>query len=281
MSEEKPKTIDEYKRWLKAEHKEEIADRSATPGRTIGEMPLILSFDTATLGGSVCLARGETMLASVMGDPNISHSNTLLRDINQVLKTAGVTLSDIDLFAAAAGPGSFTGLRIGLATVMAFSMTLDRACIGIPTLHAIAHSCGSSNVVVAAQPAGRGEVFAQLLSVSSDGVVTELDAPSHVSPKAMIEKYGALTNLKWAGEGARLYQDRIGDAAHERTIEFRDEPLNSAGDGRGWVVAGREANLAKEIAALALQRLECGAAGEPLRAIYVRPSDAELKEQCQ
>ena len=242
--------------------------------------PLILSVDTATLGGSVCLTRGKEIIASVEADPGISHSNTLLRDINRILKTAGVTLSDVELFAAAAGPGSFTGLRIGLATLMAFSMTLDRKCIGIPTLHAIAHSCGSSNVVVAAHPAGRGEVFAQLLSVSSRGVVTELDAPSHVSPKAMIEKYGALTNLKWAGEGARLYQDRIEDAAHERTSEFRDE-VNSAGDGRGWVVAGREANLAKEIAALARQRLECGSAGDSLRAIYVRPSDAELKEQCQ
>jgi tRNA threonylcarbamoyladenosine biosynthesis protein TsaB len=245
--------------------------------------PFILGVDTATLGGSVCLTRGKDIVASIIGDPSISHSNTLLRDINRLLNTARVTLSDVELFAAAAGPGSFTGLRIGLATVKAFSMTLSRPCAGIPTLHAIAHSGGSSNVVVAAQPAGRGEVFAQLLSVSSDGVVTELDTPSHVSPKAMIEKYGALTNLKWAGEGARLYQDRIRDAAHERTIEFRDEPANSAGDGRGWVLAGREVNLAKEIAALALQRLECGAAGAPdsLRAIYVRPSDAELKEQCQ
>src|SRR6266581_5281360 len=145
MSEEKPKTIDEYKRWLKAEHKEEIADRSATRGRTIGEMPLILSFDTATLGGSVCLARGETILASVMGDPNISHSNTLLRDINQVLKTAGVTLSDIDLFAVAAGPGSFTGLRIGLATAKSLAVNTGKQCVGVSTLTAIAHATGKSH----------------------------------------------------------------------------------------------------------------------------------------
>lgn len=245
--------------------------------------PLILSLDTATLGGSVGLTQGKEASAAIIGDPSLSHSNTLLRDINQVLKTAGVTLSDVELFAVAAGPGSFTGLRIGLATVKAFSTTLSRPCTGIPTLHAIAHSCGPSSVVVAAQPAGRGEVFAQLLSVSSDGAVKELDAPSHLSPKAMIEKYGALSDLKWAGEGARLYRDKIRDAAHERTIEFRDKPVNSAGDVRGWVLAGREANLAKEIAALALQRWQRGERGVPdsLRAIYVRPSDAELKEQCQ
>jgi tRNA threonylcarbamoyladenosine biosynthesis protein TsaB len=249
----------------------------------VGRDILILSLDTANLGGSVCLTRGKQVIASIIGDAGVSHSNTLLGDINQVLKTAGVTLNDVELFAAAAGPGSFTGLRIGLATVKAFAMTLSRPCAGIPTLHAIAHSCGPSSVVVAAQPAGRGEVFAQLLSVSSDGTVKELDTPSHVSPKAMIEKYGALTDLQWAGEGARLYQDKIRDAADERTIEFRDKPVNSASDGRGWVLAGREANLAKEIAALALQRWQSGERGAPdsLRAIYVRPSDAELKEQCQ
>src|SRR5438128_4033673 len=174
--------------------------------RAMGREPLILSVDTATLGASVCLTWGRETIDPIIGDPGISHSNTLLRDINRILKRAGVTLSDVELFAAAAGPGSFTGLRIGLATVKAFSITLGRPCVGIPTLHAIAHSCGPAHVVVAAQPAGRGEVFAQLLSVSSDRVVTELDAPSHVSPKAMIEKYGALNNLKWAGEGARLYQ---------------------------------------------------------------------------
>ena len=198
---------------------------------------MILSLDTANLGGSVCLTHGKEAIASIIGDAGVSHSNTLLGDINQVLKTAGVTLNDVELFAAAAGPGSFTGLRIGLATVKAFGMTLSRPCAGIPTLHAIAHSCGPSSVVVAAQPAGRGEVFAQLLSVSSDGTVKELDTPSHVSPKVMIEKYGALTDLQWAGEGARLYQDKIRDAADERTIEFRDKPVNSASDGRGWVLA--------------------------------------------
>src|SRR5882762_10221523 len=134
------------------------------------ESPLILSIDTATLRGSVCLMQGERVLAYVSGDANVSHSSSLLRDIDQVLTACGITTREIELFAAAAGPGSFTGLRIGLATVKALSVTLGRPCLGVPTLRAVARAAGPSKATVALLPAGRGELFAQLFSVSFDGV---------------------------------------------------------------------------------------------------------------
>ena len=245
--------------------------------------PLILSIDTATLAGSVCLARGESVLASSIGDPKVSHSNNLLSDINRVLGSSKVSLADVEVFAAANGPGSFTGLRIGLATVKALSQTLSRACVGIPTLHAIAHSCGPADAIVAALPAGRGEVFAQLLSVASDGAVKELDQASHLSPQNMLLKYDNLRDLKWAGEGAHFHQDKLRDWAAQKEIEFRDESMNGEGNGPAWVLKRREANLAKNIAALALQRLQHNESDTPesLRAIYVRPPDAELKAQWQ
>lgn len=247
------------------------------------EAPLILSFDTATLGGSVCLSRGDRLLGSITGDPQISHSHSLLRDINLVLETAGLALGNVELFAAAAGPGSFTGLRIGLATVKALAMTLNRPCAGIPTLQAIAHAAGTSDATVAALPAGRGEVFAQLLFVSPEGVVTELDAPAPLSPNAMIEKYGTLANLVWAGQGAQLQREPIRNGAAQRGVEFSDQPQNGAADRRGWVLAEREAHLAQNIAALARQRFQRRDVDAPdsLQAIYVRLSDAELKAKCR
>src|SRR5437879_12373523 len=114
----------------------------------MGDTPLILSLDTASLGGSVCLTRGQQILASVIGDATASHSNNLLRDIDRVLKTSGVTIGEVELFAASAGPGSFTGLRIGLASVKAFSATLQRFCVGVPTLQALADAAGPSTATV-------------------------------------------------------------------------------------------------------------------------------------
>lgn len=242
----------------------------------MGEAPLILSFNTATLAGSVCVVRGEQVLASIIGDPAVSHSSTLLRDIDRTLEVAGVSMGQVELFAAAAGPGSFTGLRIGLASIKALSTTLKRPCFGIPTLHAIAHAAGPSKNTVAVLPAGRGEVFAQLFSVSDAGKVEERDAPAHLQPRAMLEKYGALTRLRWVGEGSDVHREIIKAHATSKGIDFAEAPRTA----EGWILVGREENLAKDIAALACRRFQKGQieSAESLQAIYVRPSDAELKK---
>lgn len=242
----------------------------------MGGAPLILSFNTATLGGSVCLVRGAEVLALIQGDPAVSHSSTLLSDIERTLKAAAVSLAEVDLLAAAAGPGSFTGLRIGVATIKALSTTLGRPCFGISTLHAVAHSAGPSNATVAVLPAGRGEVFVQLLSVSPGGIVTEHDDPTHLAPHAMLEKYAAMPTLKWAGEGARVHREAINRYATSKAIEFAESPRITV----GWLLTAREENLARDIAALAFRRFQSGWAerAESLQAIYVRPADAELKK---
>ena len=242
----------------------------------MGGAPLILSFNTATLGGSVCVARGEQVLASIIGDPAVSHSSTLLRDLDRTLEVAGVSMGQVELFSAAAGPGSFTGLRIGLASIKALSTTLKRPCFGIPTLHAIAHAAGPSKATVALLPAGRGEVFAQLFSVTDAGKVEEHDAPAHLQPHAMLEKYGRLARLMWVGEGSDVHRDIIKAHATSKGIDFEESPRST----EGWVLVGREENLAKDIAALAWQRFQSGKveSAESLQAIYVRPSDAELNK---
>jgi tRNA threonylcarbamoyladenosine biosynthesis protein TsaB len=245
------------------------------------ESPLILSIETATLGGSVCVARGNTVLASSIGNPEISHSNNLLRDINECLASARVLLRNLDLFAAASGPGSFTGLRIGLATVKALSATLARPCVGIPTLHAIAHAAGRSDVTVALLPAGRGEVFVQMLSVSLEGEVSALDTPGHLRPQEMFARYSAETSIKWCGPGAHLHSELLRKQARGGGLRFFDE-LNGIAEKEpqsGWTLAPLETELGKSVAALALQELTRDNLGsaDSLAAIYVRPSDAELK----
>jgi tRNA threonylcarbamoyladenosine biosynthesis protein TsaB len=240
--------------------------------------PLILSIETATLGGGVCIFQEDRVLAAVSGDPKLSHSNTLLSDINQCLEKAQLTIQDVELFAAASGPGSFTGLRIGLATVKALAATLQRPCIGIPTLHAIAHTAGTSAATVSLLPAGRGEVFAQELSVAGD--VTELDAAAHLPPGRAIERYSTQRTLKWVGTGAAAHQELIAETAQEIGVSFQvARPGDTETPQSGWVLISGETCLAKHVAALATERFRRGQLeqAEGLTAIYVRPSDAELK----
>ena len=247
--------------------------------------PIILSLDTATLGGSIWLGSGTTELAARTGDPQVSQSTSLLQDIKNSLDQAGLQLSEVDLFACASGPGSFTGLRIGLATLKGLAASLERPSVGIPTLHAVAHAAGPSSATVALLPAGRGEVFAQLLSVSESGTVMELDAPAHLSPARLLERYGSRVDLKWAGAGADLQRDLLADYAQNHGIYFASESDADEVDQNGgiWSLAPRKQNLARHVAALALEVFQTGEIQSPhhLSAIYVRPSDAELNQKCR
>jgi tRNA threonylcarbamoyladenosine biosynthesis protein TsaB len=249
--------------------------------------PVILALETATMGGSVFVGRGPVELAAVSGDPQVSQSSSLLNDINTVLEVAGVTLQEVDLFACTSGPGSFTGLRIGIATLKALAATLVRPCAGIPTLQAIAHSGGVSTATVALLPAGRGELFAQMFSVSGYQKVTEIDSPAHLSPKRLVERYGGQMDLIWAGPGAHQQREFLEDTANQLGIAFEDaidySDLTRGKQGNVWRLAPGEPNLARHAAALALRLFDHGKvqSAETIQAIYVRPSDAELNEQCR
>ena len=231
--------------------------------------PLILAIETATRAGSVALARGGEILGSASGDPSASHSKDLIETIEGVLARGEVKLSEVDLFAAAEGPGSFTGLRIGLATIKSFAVCTGRSCVGVSTLAAIARAAGNSETIVSLLPAGRGELFAQMFSIN-EGQVSELDQAAHLSLKAILEKYGDQSELLWAGEGARLNAESLRGWATDHDI----------GE---WRIAPTAAQLATSISALALNSYRDGDTVTPneLRAVYVRASDAEINEKWQ
>jgi tRNA threonylcarbamoyladenosine biosynthesis protein TsaB len=247
------------------------------------ETPLILSIDTATRAGSVAITRGEMLLSEHSGEAAISQSAHLLQSVGTALEDAGVSLADIDIFAAAAGPGSFTGLRIGLATVKSFAATLTRPCVGVPTLYAVAGTAGESKRTLALLPAGRGEVFAQSLRVERSGQVHPLDAPVHLTPQQLLEKMRGEKRLKWAGEGALIHAETIKAQALREGILFchqsQDDCLERSNEPQ-WTLVSSQVVLATEIARQALLRVRAGEIETPerLRAIYVRPSDAELNK---
>ena len=237
--------------------------------------PVILAIETATRAGSVAVARGEGILASRTGDASSSHSQDLIENIDAVLKEADVELSAVELLAAAIGPGSFTGLRIGLATAKSLAVSLDRPCVGVSTLGAVAHAAGTSEHTVALLPAGRGEVFAQMFVVR-DGVVEPLDQPAHISPKALVAKYGTHSRLMWAGEGAHAQLELLRTEARAKGTNLT---IDGHQDNNGWMLAPPAPRLAEDVALLALREWRKGNVIDPaeLRANYVRASDAEIK----
>lgn len=260
---------------------------------TLKDPLLVLGLDTATRAGSIALANSSRILASKAGDREVSHSISLISDIDAILMDSGVSLGDVDLFAVASGPGSFTGLRIGLATVKAFANTLQRPCIGIESLLAVAHSAGPSEHTIALLPAGRGEVYAQSLSVSYEGEVVPIANAEHIPPETLLNRLSETRNgnnrIRWAGEGARQYSSLIRDHAERVGIEFIDEAEEEHTTGAAaakvsrWVLAKENELIAESVAQLAAREniSDTNGHADQLQAVYVRLSDAELKERCR
>lgn len=260
--------------------------------------PLILCVDTATDARSVAVARAARVIAKVREAAPRAQSSVLLADIDEALRKAGVSLAEIDLYAVARGPGSFTGLRAGLATIKAFASVLARPVAAVPTLEAVALSAGESALTFALVPAGRGEVFAQSFRVGRDAHAVALDEPAHVSPTALVSRVAQREGgVTWAGGGAQAHAALLRETAKRAGIGFVErresddaQSVRAGGDDvRGsseapaWTLARGATDYAGEIARLGLIRSLASelVRAEELRAEYVRLSDAELNERCR
>lgn len=249
--------------------------------------PLILSLDTATGYSSVAVIRGERVLAVCSGTEGTAHNRQVLGCVDKALRSAKLSLREIELLAATMGPGTFTGIRSGLATVKAFAATLMLPLAPIPTLHAVAIAEGETNKrIEVILPAGRKEVFAQTIMFGDDYSVIELNAARHVAPEVLFNQLdGSERNVLFVGAGARLYGNQLRERAQRLGCPVFVEQTdgNMSGEG-GWRIAPvAQTPLAITVAKLAikkLQRHEVVSAAEA-RALYVRPSDAELKKECQ
>ena len=261
-------------------------DKNSRGGEDAVAGPLTLALDTATERRSVAVMRGARVVAGRASDLRESGAASVLAEVDAALRDAGLKVRDVELFAAASGPGSFTGLRSGIATLKALSHTLRRPAAGVPTLHAVAYGARPAGRLVALIPAGRGEVFAQFLSVDEGGRVGELSPPAHVSPARLVERAAATGGvLRWAGGGALKYIELIREAARAHGFAFveADEGRGPADDEDAWQYAPTPDALAPAVGLLAQARLRRGESpgADDLRPLYVRPSDAELHEQCQ
>ena len=221
---------------------------------------LILALDTTTRSGSCALARHGTVLREDASAADQPPAARLPGDLMALLDAAGVSLADIDLFAVATGPGSFTGLRIGIAAMQGLAFAQHKPLIGISGLDALAASVpsGPGTSVATWVDAWRGEVYAARYE---GGVCVE---PPIVAPPATLLA-AVTTPPLFIGDGAATYRDAIAAALGERA-RFA-EPLVPR-------LAGRIALLAAAAAARGERP-----APDAVRPLYVRRPDAELARE--
>ena len=133
---------------------------------------LILALDSTAVVASVALCRDETPIASFHIKNGNTHSETLLPMVETVLKTAGFLVEDIDLFACSVGPGSFTGVRIGVATIKGLAFGKNKPCIGVSTLEALAlNAVPFDGIICPVMNARRGQVYNALFRYENEALV--------------------------------------------------------------------------------------------------------------
>lgn len=166
----------------------------------------ILAFDSTAKTASVALVRDGVSVAEFFVNNGKTHSEILLPMAEDVLSRAHASLADIDLFAVTAGPGSFTGVRIGTATVkgLAFSLEEKENCIAVSTLEAIAERLFPlDGIYVPVMDARRGEVYSAIFC-AKDGVLTRLTPDRAISLAALGEELLSLypdQTVRLAGDG--------------------------------------------------------------------------------
>jgi tRNA threonylcarbamoyladenosine biosynthesis protein TsaB len=211
----------------------------------------------------VAVVRDDTVLALLAGDESRTHGERLPSEIASALDRAGVSREQIDLFAVAAGPGGFTGLRIGLAAIQGLAMTLHKPVAGVSSLQALAAQVTDPDVAIIApwMDAQRGDVFATLIDART---ASEMVEPVAENPSQVLQRWRS-----------HLVQQRavfVGDAV------TRDAALIAAVGGGAWQVRLPEP-LAPQVAWLGKRLAGQGRAGPPhaLIPVYVRRPDAEIE----
>jgi len=249
-----------------------------------GGGPLTLALDTATANRSVAVVRGAQVLALRRREGREAGASSVLLDVDEALREAGARLEDVGLFAAAKGPGSFTGIRAGLATLKALAKATGRPAVGVQTLEALAHQARPGRRLVALLPAGRGELFAQFLRAPAEGPVEAEGPPEHLSPAALLSRgLAAGGGLKWVAGCAQEFAAELARAAAAGGLRVRAAAdASEEADGGEWLITEACGGLAVAVASLArLQAPDAGSGHGGLRPLYVRASDAELKEECR
>lgn len=160
----------------------------------------LLALESSGLVASAAIVEDEILIAEYTTDFKKTHSQTLLPMVDEIVRMTETDLSSIDAVAISAGPGSFTGLRIGAATAKGFCLALNKPIISVPTLDALIYGVGpTEKLVIPIMDARRNQVYTKI-----DGQSTAMDMHE------LIEKLNAQgSEVIFLGDGVPVYHDQI------------------------------------------------------------------------
>ncbi|MEW6777462.1 MAG: tRNA (adenosine(37)-N6)-threonylcarbamoyltransferase complex dimerization subunit type 1 TsaB [Bdellovibrionota bacterium] len=175
---------------------------------------ILLALETSGAHASAALFRGAACVSEREEKPGRALSERLIPMIHEVLREAGTEQSALNTLAVSAGPGSFTGLRVGLATAKGFAAAFPKLRLyAISTLDAIAFGCGAGGLVSVVIDARSGGLYCALYRCAGEGEKRSLETilpPAALAPEEWAKKLGVYgENISFAGDGARLCEEKF------------------------------------------------------------------------
>lgn len=224
----------------------------------------ILSLDSSATSASVCIYDSDSgkIVGEFFINTKLTHSQTLVPMLDALLSSTKTELTDIDYFAVNTGPGSFTGIRIGVSVVKGMAMALDKPCVSVSTLESMAYNFKSTEdtIICAAMDARRNQVY-NALFVVDNGCVKRQCADRAISVEALFEELKAIDkNIILVGDGAELCYNQM------------PEHINAQ-----LACATMRYQTASSVALCASSKIDDGdvLSAAALMPTYLRPSQAE------
>ncbi len=223
---------------------------------------LILALESSAKAASVALVENEKLVAQYSQCSGLTHSCTLLPMVDDMLRNTENTIAGVDLIAVAHGPGSFTGIRIGVSTVKGLAWASDKMCVGVSTLEAMAwHGVSAGGIICPVMDARRSQVYNALFEIE-DGRPVRMCDDRAVSLEALAAEVSD-KNVFLVGDGAELTASYLKNAGIDCRIAPQDILYQSA-----WGVA---------MAAIG----KTPGTADDLLPVYLRLSQAERERQAR
>ena len=182
----------------------------------------ILSIDTASNLCTVAVLENEKCIKEIIVDDARNHSEKIMPVIEQALLESNLTLQNIDLIVCDKGPGSFTGIRIGVGTVLAFKDSLNIPCIGISSLQALAYNINDNGIICSLIDAKNNNVYFGVFE-KKNNIVTQLEEFSFKTIDEIIPILQKYNKIIFVGDGSTQHKEFLHSNFNTSTFSVKND----------------------------------------------------------
>lgn len=212
----------------------------------------ILAIDTSALTATAAILSEDMLIGEISTTTKLTHSQTIMPMIDELLKKVSLDITDIDLFACSEGPGSFTGLRIGIGTIKGLAYGLGKPVVGVSTLEALAHNIDVTDLVICPiMDARRGQVYNGLYRYNNNKLVC-IAEPRALSIEELCQEISERTIF--VGDGVNVHKEKIKELIGDKAVFASPQNLLQRAGSVAYAALSKKSVSAEDLTAVYLRK---------------------------